>query len=81
MLGRQEIEGVLGKSREAGLTGFGVSSSAKEHDKCSSDGWPFRVSTRYVRKQHWPTEAGAVKRDRQLVTLEFETGADQSKSV
>jgi len=44
MLGRQETEGVLGKSRKAGFTGFGVSSSAKEHELCFSDGWPFRVS-------------------------------------
>jgi hypothetical protein len=69
MLGRQETEGVLGKSRKAGLTGFGVSSSAKEHEKCFSDGWPFRVfevsvnSLLRERKQHRPTEVAAVKRD------------------
>jgi len=54
MLGRQETEGVLGKSRKAGLSGLGVSSSAKEHEKCSSDGWPFRMSD----IQYRPIEVG-----------------------
>ncbi|MDP6926729.1 MAG: hypothetical protein QGG84_06555 [Rhodospirillales bacterium] len=35
MLGRQETEGVLGKSRTAGLTGLGSAPKVTEQGKCS----------------------------------------------
>ena len=45
MLGRQETEGVLGKSRTAGLLPD-LGSAPQQRNKVTvpGDGWPFRVS-------------------------------------
>jgi len=64
MLGRQETEGVLGKSRTAGFTGLGVSSLATEQGECSRQ-WLALSRVQEIRKkrmnQHQPTEVDAVK--------------------
>jgi hypothetical protein len=50
MLGRQETEGVLGKSRTTGyIPDWGQLLSNGTGIIVSGDGWPFRVSDRYVK--------------------------------
>jgi len=49
VFGRQETEGVLGKSRTTGIIRIGVSSKAPEHKlRVSGGGWPFRVFGGFV---------------------------------
>jgi len=51
MLGRQETEGVLGKSREAGLTGLGSAPKQRNKVNVPGIGWPFRVSEGDAKKR------------------------------